>query len=440
MQAIDEASYATIVLSHLAVNAIVTPIVSIYQKPRTRLEATEDKQMRTLQTTPISSELRIFCGVHFEENIRGIITLLKACNPSESSPMCAYLVHLIELVGRAAPVLAPYNAQKRRLVRDNSTFRITRAAEKHFRGSDIPITISPYKMIAPYDTMHESICKLVKEKFIPLVVLPFHKRGEGGTAILKNFNMNVQAHAPCTVGLLVDKSSSTSHLHSTGHLTYSLAVFFLGGSDDREALALVPRMSGHPGLSITVFRITMAEDEQQEYNCERHLDEIAINEFITNNISNACVACRQVIAKNTAEVMDVIRRMDGDYNLVIVGKRRAVTSRLEEEMKLWVEHEELGVIGDTLASVDFCKGMTSVLVIQCGLGSTTIGEADKRSDQHSFASPKRSRFSFSSSKTNHLSFFSWKRSRHLSFPSSNFDRTGNDAVSEKDDGKICTNV
>lgn len=406
------------VLSHLAVNAIVTPIIGIYHKPQTRCKVTEDKQMRTLQTTPISSELRIFCGVHFEGNIRSIVALLKACNPCETSPMCVYLVHLIELVGRASPVLAPYNAQKLRLIREDSTYRIMHAAEKQFRSSDVPFTILPYKMIAPYDTMHESICELVKEKFIPLVVLPFNKKRQGRTTNLQNFDMNIQAHAPCTVGLLVDKSSTTGHFYSIGHFTYSLVVLFLGGADDREALALVSRMSGHPGLSITVFRITVIEDEQSEYDCERHLDEIAINEFITNNISNACVACSQVIAKNTTEVIDVIRRMDGYYNLVIVGKKRAVTSRLEEEMKLWVEYEELGVIGDTLASVDFCKGMTSVLVIQCGIGSVTISEANKRSNQ-----------------------YSPKRSDHFSFASSNCDRIiSNNAVSEKGDGKICTNA
>lgn len=325
--------------------------------------------MRTLQTTSMSGELRILCGIHYEDNIYSIITLLKASNPTEFSPICAYVVHFVELVGRALPLLQPYDIMEQR-IKESPTDRIMRAVTKYFFDSSDPVSIVPLKMIAPYKTMHESICRLVEDKYIPLVLIPFHKRdeiesGSSNTASLRNFNMNLQKYAPCTVGILVDRHFAPQ-LNSSPFY-FKVAVFFIGGPDDREVISFVSRMAGHPHVGITVFRIDFTEDNRGElYENERKLDDTVINEFVADNFCNSGVLCRHVIATDVIQVMDSIRSIENNYDLVIVGKRRGTNSRLEEEMKPWVECEELGAIGDMLASVDFCEGDMSVLVIHCG--------------------------------------------------------------------------
>ncbi|KAH9702706.1 Cation/H(+) antiporter 15 [Citrus sinensis] len=360
---IDVQTFSTLVLFNLVLTAIVTPLISIFYKPRKRLDRISkiDNCIRTLQSTLPNSELRILCCIHHEDNVNGIINLLRASNPTEMNPICAYAVHLIDLVGRALPVIVPYNTQKRRLVA-NSTDRIMRAMTRYSKGSGAAVKVQPFKMISPYNTMHQSICKLVEDNLIPLVLLPFHENGEfqSRTACVQNFNKNVLSYAPCTVGIFVDRGLTYYH---PSNICYNVAVFFLGGPDDREAMALVSRISSHPGMSITIFRIDLLENSVESEN-DRCLDDAVTKEFMVGNVGNTRVECHEMVANDSKQLMDAIKK-EKDFELVIVGKRHTFSSTLEKEMKPWVEYEELGIIGDMLASADFAEGhMMSLLVIQ----------------------------------------------------------------------------
>ncbi|KAK9189594.1 hypothetical protein WN943_018192 [Citrus x changshan-huyou] len=357
---IDVQTFSTLVLFYLVLTAIVTPLISIFYKPRKRLDRISkiDNCIRTLQSTLPNSELRILCCIHHEDNVNGIINLLRASNPTEMNPICAYAVHLIDLVGRALPVIVPYNTQKRRLVA-NSTDRIMRAMTRYSKGSGAAVKVQPFKMISPYNTMHQSICKLVEDN---LILLPFHENGEfqSRTACVQNFNKNVLSYAPCTVGIFVDRGLTYYH---PSNICYNVAVFFLGGPDDREAMALVSRISSHPGMSITIFRIDLLENSVESEN-DRCLDDAVTKEFMVGNVGNTRVECHEMVANDSKQLMDAIKK-EKDFELVIVGKRHTFSSTLEKEMKPWVEYEELGIIGDMLASADFAEGhMMSLLVIQ----------------------------------------------------------------------------
>ena len=64
-------------------------------------------------------------------------------------------------------------------------------------------------------------------------------------------------------------------------------------------------------------------------------------------------------------MVSAIRSVEGHYDLVMVGRRRSWdVSMGEREMSDFVENVELGVIGSTLPSTDFCGGMVSALVMQ----------------------------------------------------------------------------
>jgi len=67
--------------------------------------------------------------------------------------------------------------------------------------------------------------------------------------VFKNIDQNVMRDAPCSVGFLGD--------HSLGLLfkvdLRVLIILFIGGPDDREALAW--RMSKHRGIQISVVRV-----------------------------------------------------------------------------------------------------------------------------------------------------------------------------------------
>ncbi|KAH9767312.1 hypothetical protein KPL71_011227 [Citrus sinensis] len=147
--------------------------------------------------------------------------------------------------------------------------------------------------------MHQSICKLVEDNLIPLVLLPFHENGEfqSRTACVQNFNKNVLSYAPCTVGIFVDRGLTYYH---PSNICYNVAVFFLGGPDDREAMALVSRISSHPGMSITIFRIDLLE-----------------NSVESENVGNTRVECHEMVANDSKQLMDAIKK-EKDFELVIV--------------------------------------------------------------------------------------------------------------------------
>ncbi|KAK1571066.1 hypothetical protein Q3G72_011551 [Acer saccharum] len=303
--------FAAFVLSIIAINAVATPLIQIFYKRETSFSARSysiaESHLRTLLLARPIGEFRVICCIHVEDNVNGMITLLKASNPTEISTICAYTLHLTQLIGRSAPILAPYEIQRKK-VQPNSTDRIMHALSKFLKTSSVPITIRPLRVIAPYKTMHETICKLARDEVIPLIIVPFPESLEfhGKITILRGLNINIQTYAPCTVGTLVDRSAQ--HHQSTTHFSYNVVVFFFGGPDDREALALALRMSGHPGVSITMIRIDYIPDTEGDDEIERHLDEAFINEFKSSNIGNACMVCHEVVvAEETMQVMNAIR-------------------------------------------------------------------------------------------------------------------------------------
>ncbi|XP_021819996.1 cation/H(+) antiporter 15-like [Prunus avium] len=281
---------------------------------------------------------------------------------------CIYttMVHAVELMGRAAPLLVPYNKLKHT---NTPMHQMIQAFENYSDNSEGPVTIHAYDMIAPYKNMHDTIIRLAHDKVVPLIILPFHDHQ--GTvdltliASIRQFNINVQTNSPCTVGILVDRDLS-SRLRLTS-FSFNVAVIFIGGADDREALAYAARISGNPTVGMTVFRIILRgklEGGNQEEEIEAKLDQSLVDEFKLGNIGNDCVNWYDIEVDDGAQVMSAIKKLQGDYDLIMVGRRHVEMSLRDEEMAVFMEHPELGVIGDMLSSSDFCDGMVNVLVMQ----------------------------------------------------------------------------
>ncbi|KAJ0101500.1 hypothetical protein Patl1_06690 [Pistacia atlantica] len=101
---------------------------------------------------PLSIELRIFFCVRQEENVHNIITLLEALKASECSTIRAYVVHLIEIICPAAPILSSYNGKGMK-TKTNSTDEIMKALTKYTKNSHHELAIHPYAMIASNKSM-----------------------------------------------------------------------------------------------------------------------------------------------------------------------------------------------------------------------------------------------------------------------------------------------
>jgi hypothetical protein len=125
------------------------------------------------------------------------------------------------------------------------------------------VAVHPLTAMSAYDSMHEDICSLAEDKRVILILIPFHKQPtfdggmEDSNPILRGVNENVLANAPCSVGIFVDRGlilSTTSKDSNHGNIGQRFLVLFIGGRDDREALAYAWRLSGHSAVSLDVVR------------------------------------------------------------------------------------------------------------------------------------------------------------------------------------------
>lgn len=180
--------------------------------------------------------------------------------------------------------------------------------------------------------------------------------------------------APCSVGILVDRGFGSIEKISKSSVSVHLAVIFIGGRDDREALAYASRVSKHPGVKLTVIRflvdtsseslmfaahkIPTAKEEE-----EIRLDDEYFAQFYEKNVVAGHSSYMEKHLANSAETFSTLRSFEGQYSLLIIGKGSGVNSLLTKGMNDWEQCPELGPIGDVLSGPEFSTSI-SVLIIQ----------------------------------------------------------------------------
>jgi hypothetical protein len=146
------------------------------------------------------------------------------------------------------------------------------------------------------------------------------------------------------MGVLVDRGLLTE---SCNHFSYHVTVVFIGGQDNREALAYAARFSGHADVSVTVMHIILRDKkwENEDEKLDMFLDEAMFDELKIKSITNACVVCREVVVEDSEAVIDAIRSLKCNYDLVMVGRRHRAMVERNVEMPNFEKHENLGLIG-----------------------------------------------------------------------------------------------
>ncbi|KAI5407726.1 hypothetical protein KIW84_053822, partial [Lathyrus oleraceus] len=159
----------------------------------------------------------------------------------------------------------------------------------------------------------------------------------------------------------------------------------------REALALGIRMSERENMKVSLFRFVVLNRKEYESKSlsggevsldeeaqEEMLDESLIDEFKGMKFGIGNVCCYEVVVDDGVEVLSAIRGLEGDYDLVMVGRRHNIESLKDEEMGNFIENVQiLGIFGDMLSSTEFCIGMVPVLVTQCGGDKRVSNKLDR---------------------------------------------------------------
>ncbi|OIT00843.1 PREDICTED: cation/H(+) antiporter 15-like [Nicotiana attenuata] len=363
---IDHESYTIMLLSIIIFAGVFSPVIKYIYNP-SRMYATCKR--RTMEDTKLTDELRLLACLHHQEHTPSIIKLLEATYPNPHNPVCFYVVHLIDLRGRATPTIVAHHRGKKETTLQESDHIINalRLYEKQSHGN---ITFYPFSAISPYATMHNDVCHLAMDKRAAFVVLPFHKHWAVHTSdveenCIRNVNRKILTTAPCSVGVFIDRStSSTNTPLSTMTNVYSIGVLFIGGQDDREALAYANRMAIHPNVGVTVVRLIEPKKlDKFNYTQDMVKDAEAINAFREANMNKKLCIYEEEEVKDSVGVVSVIRKMENCFDLIIVGRHNDSNSALLGGLREWSEFPELGFIGDMLASSDTSYEV-SVLIVQ----------------------------------------------------------------------------
>ncbi|XP_021728067.1 cation/H(+) antiporter 15-like [Chenopodium quinoa] len=394
---LDDASFSIMVISALIMTGVIAPLVTAIYRPARRSVA---YKRRTIQKSKPDAELKVLTCIHTPRNVPTIINLLEASNPSRKSPICVYVLHLVELTGRASAMLIVHNTRKsgrpalnRTQAQSDHIINAFENYEQHAQAGSV--SVQPLTAISPYNSMHEDICHLAQEKRVAFIIIPFHKQQtvDGGmestNPAFRMINQNLLANAPCSVGILVDRGLSGSTRLAANQVSHNIAVLFFGGPDDREALAYALRMSEHPSITVTVMRFIPGDDASRTTSVEpsrepgdprvltvitdaeqeKQMDEEFINDFKTKTANSDSITYMERVVDNGEETVASIRAIESVHDLYIVGRGQGMISPLTAGLTDWSECPELGAIGDMLASSDFAA-TSSVLVVQqyVGLG------------------------------------------------------------------------
>ncbi|KAH6757535.1 cation/hydrogen exchanger 15 [Perilla frutescens var. hirtella] len=405
---LDDKAFAIMVIVAIVMTSVITPIVTNIYKPARKFAP---YKRRTIQRTKPDGEFRVLACVHTPRNVPTIINVLEASHPTKRSPICTYVLHLVELTGRSSAMLIVHSTRKSGRPALNRTQaqsdHIIHAFENFQQHAGF-VTVNPLTAISPYSTMHEDICEVAEDKRVSFIIVPFHKQQtvDGGmeatNPAFRTINQNVLANAPCSVGILVDRGLTGSTRLAANQIAHHVVVVFFGGADDREALAYAWRMSENPGINLTVMRFIPGETaagesssrrggeiltvETNDDDREMQMDEEYVNEFRARTSNDPSVVYTEKIVNNGEETVATIRAIDPIHDLFIVGRGQGQTSPLTAGLTDWSECPELGAIGDLLASSDFAATY-SVLVVQqyMGvemLGETAVGTPDSPNPQH----------------------------------------------------------
>ncbi|ERN03206.1 cation/H(+) antiporter 19 [Amborella trichopoda] len=367
---LNDQTFAIMVLMALFTTFITTPLVMTIYKPARK---SIPNKYRTIQRKNLDSELRILACLHNVKSVPALIHLIEASRGMRRRPLCVYAMHLMELSERPSAILMVNKARRNGLPfwnksRPNSDHIVVAFDAYQCLSS---VSVRPMTAISSLTTIHEDICSSAEEKRAALIILPFHKHARiDGTfepthAGFRHVNEHVLDHAPCSVGILIDRGLGGAARIPASDFSSSVAVLFFGGRDDREALHYAARMAEHPGVTLTVFRF-LPSGEPNRRNVkiemdieEREADDAFFADFQTRAKTLESVKYEEKVAATKDETVAAIKTV-ARCNLVLVG-RGAEAPGFDE--RVGSDSAELGPVGSYLATPEFSAG-ASVLVVQ----------------------------------------------------------------------------
>uniref|UniRef100_I1L5M7 Uncharacterized protein n=1 Tax=Glycine max TaxID=3847 RepID=I1L5M7_SOYBN len=346
------------------------PIVVAHIIKRARKRA--PTHSNALQLLDPLSELRILLCLHGLDNVPASINFMEISRGSADSSILVYVAEIIELTDQIAATLESGEGVHTTTIKDKQVIemreQITSSFQAYVDRDGNGITFKRSLAVSTITSMAQNICVLAEDLMIALIILPFHRyqrqdgKLDGGNPGFRYVNRKLLKSAPCSVGILVNRGFGSVENISRFEPLLKVAIIFVGGRDDREALAYVGRVAWHSGVKVTVIRF-LVDTTAESSRLAAYRVTITEQEEEMGYIVGGRISYMEKHLANASETFSTLRSFDGQYSLVIVGREGGANSILTKGMNDWQQCPELGPIGDVLSGPDFSTSL-SVLIIQ----------------------------------------------------------------------------
>uniref|UniRef100_A0A803P3Q7 Uncharacterized protein n=1 Tax=Cannabis sativa TaxID=3483 RepID=A0A803P3Q7_CANSA len=373
----EATSTSTTIVMIIAVFFTVVHAPSVVAQIIKRARKRAPTHRMALQLLDPSNELRILLCLHGPHNVPSTINFMEISRGSADPGIVVYVTDMIELTNEISATLVKGDGPDTVTVTDAGVVekrnQVTSAVEAYVNENGDGITLRRMLALSTFSGLSQDVCILAEDLMVALIILPFHKTLkadgtlDGGNSGFRYVNRKVLRSAPCSVGILIDRGFGLQDKMSKPYVTLNVAVIFIGGKDDREALAYASRVARHPGVKLTVIRFLVDAnsenamrrtgnyriniDEQQE---ETNLDDECFADFYERFVGSGHVSYMEKHLANSAETYSTLRSFEGQYSLIIVGRGGRVNSVLTFGMNDWQQCPELGPIGDVLSGRRIC--------------------------------------------------------------------------------------
>ncbi|XP_003603668.2 cation/H(+) antiporter 1 [Medicago truncatula] len=382
-----------VVLVAIVLNTIISGIIVSF------LARGEEKMFSNNHTAiepqEMEDELRILACVYDPRQVSSILATILAMHGSKTSPSTTYLMHLIELVKKIKSNLLFHEKENADLSDDddyggNDVVEINNSLDAF--TADTKILVHQRRAVSSFPSLYEDVCNEAEDLQVSIILLPFHKHQridgklESGKEGIRITNQKVLRHAPCSVGVIIERGMSKVPGFSqliTSDSTKNVATLFFGGPDDREAIAWSLRISKCPRINLTIIRFFLSSSLSHKEHIEsgvqydekeilmslsgeetvNEIDNTFMVDFYNRYVASGQIGYVEKFVKDGTQTVESLKEIGDLYSLFIVGRGGRGNSSLTIGMSDWEECPELGTVGDVLASSDFdIHG--SVLVIQ----------------------------------------------------------------------------
>ncbi|XP_062203544.1 cation/H(+) antiporter 28-like [Phragmites australis] len=404
---ITDKSFMAIIFM-VALNVAVTPMVGMGIASWARRSV--QWRLMGLQHHDPSTELRLVVGLHGPQDVPTLSYLMEVLRwGGGGGELTVYAVDMVQLTDQTAAAIVKGGGFDGVTVVDEEVSEMRKligeALDAYQAECGNGVKVRRLLALSSFPNMHSDICICAEDAMAALVLLPFHKvqRLDGsmdtGHFGFRLVNQKVLQLAPCSVGVVVDRglgkhaqttlaASTTSS--SADQSQSAVVVVFIGGADDREALTLASLMSKHSGVRLTALRVVQNATAQArakartslfetksrrssmqpasvlgQEEAQMQVDDKFFAEFYRKHVagSKGAIGYLEKHVADGAELVAVLRGLQAEYRLFIVGRGRDRNSVLTEGLDEWAECLELGPVGDILASSDFST-TASVLIAQ----------------------------------------------------------------------------